>query len=210
MPVRTHLAYAYPRKARESLHGRVHLVVDNDLHAGRLHRRTGDALCKPRSGFWGLTDGEDDLCRGGITCTPCAARHERLVAIAVLEPHGGKVHGPRVALDAGHGGIVYVPEPTGTDVPMSPWMATLVEALEPPSFDIRSDGRTVWVDADTGFTVARFGMLGVDVHTPDTTACLDCTHGPTGPAEWDRFVASVHRHYGIVVPDEHRPAHCRK
>jgi hypothetical protein len=75
--------------------------------------------------------------------------------------------------------------------------------------DIRSDGRSVWIDLDTGFTVARFGMLGVDVHTPDTTACLDCTHGPTGPAEWDRFVASVHHHYGIVVPDKHRPRHCR-
>lgn len=80
----------------------------------------------------------------------------------------------------------------------------------PPEFDVRSDGRTVWVDAATGFTVARFGRLGVDVHTPDATACLDCTHGPTGPVEWDRFVASVRHHYGVVVSDEHRPDHCHE
>lgn len=79
-----------------------------------------------------------------------------------------------------------------------------------PEFDVRSDGRTVWVDAATGFTVARFGLMGVDVHTPDSTGCLDCTHGPTGPAEWDRFVASVHHHYGVVVSDEHRPDHCHE
>jgi hypothetical protein len=79
----------------------------------------------------------------------------------------------------------------------------------PPQFDIRSDGRTVWVDAATGYTVARFGPMGVDVHTPDSTGCLDCTHGPTGPAEWDRFVASVQAQYGVTVTDEHRPTHCR-
>jgi hypothetical protein len=83
---------------------------------------------------------------------------------------------------------------------------------DPPveQFDIRSDGRTVWVDSATGYTVARFGPMGVDVHTPDSTGCLDCTHGPTGPAEWDRFVASVHHHYGATVPDEHRPDHCHQ
>jgi hypothetical protein len=130
MSIHTHLAYAYPRKARESLHGRAHLVVDNDLHHGRLHRQTGDALCKPRSTFWGLTDGEDGLCGSGITCTPCRKRYQTLLCIGVLAPHGGKVHGPRVTLDPDHGGIVVVP--TGTDVPMSPWMADLVEALDPP------------------------------------------------------------------------------
>lgn len=75
----------------------------------------------------------------------------------------------------------------------------------PPEFDIRSDGRTVWVHSDTGHTVGRFGPMGVDVHTPDSTGCLDCTHGATGPREWDRFVTSMFTHYGVRVDDEHRP-----
>lgn len=95
--IHTHLAYAYPRKARENLHGRTHLVVDNDLHHGRLHRKVGDALCKPRSAFWGLTSGEPDLCGAGIDCIPCAERYGHLVAAGVLAPHASKVNGPSFA-----------------------------------------------------------------------------------------------------------------
>lgn len=72
-------------------------------------------------------------------------------------------------------------------------------------YDIQSDGRVVWVHSSAGHTVARFGANGIDVHTADSTACLDCTHGPTGLADWDRFVASVQEHYGVTVGPEHRP-----
>lgn len=70
--------------------------------------------------------------------------------------------------------------------------------------EIQSDGRTVWVHRD-GMTVGRFGRMGIDVHTADATACLDCTHGETGRADWEQFKGSMLRHHGISVADKHAP-----
>lgn len=54
-----HVLYAFnPRQGDRSI-ARYHAVLDQPLDAGRLHRAAGDALCKPRSKFWGLHEGND-------------------------------------------------------------------------------------------------------------------------------------------------------
>lgn len=45
---------AYHPMDTGTLAGGGHVVVQDDLHVGRLHRAKGDALCKPRGKFWGL------------------------------------------------------------------------------------------------------------------------------------------------------------
>lgn len=71
--------------------------------------------------------------------------------------------------------------------------------------EVASDGTTVWVHVG-GFTVARFGRMGIDVHTADATGCLHCTHEPTVSWEqWWAFVENVFAHHYIVVADAHRP-----
>ena len=68
-----------------------------------------------------------------------------------------------------------------------------------PEFQIQADNTTIWVHSVEGFTVARFGVHGIDVHTADATGCLDCSHGSTGPHEWLRFVVAMEAHYGLDV-----------
>lgn len=75
-----------------------------------------------------------------------------------------------------------------------------------PAFDIRSDGITVWVDNSRGFTIARFGTLGIDIHNADATGCLHCTHGHTTDEDWDIFKDKMLKHYNVVIGDEYKPA----
>jgi hypothetical protein len=49
-----HVAYAYSRREGANSLGNYHLVLDQPLSSGRLHRNTHDALCKPARRFWGL------------------------------------------------------------------------------------------------------------------------------------------------------------
>jgi hypothetical protein len=78
---------------------------------------------------------------------------------------------------------------------------------------VQSDGVTVWVhDATDGSCTGRFGRMGIDIHRPASEQealgqCLLCTHGPTGPAEWLRFVKAMKDIYGVTVSDRHRPRH---
>ena len=78
---------------------------------------------------------------------------------------------------------------------------------------VRSDGVTVWVhDASDGSCTGRFGRLGIDIHRPaleqtELGQCLLCTHGPTGIAEWIRFVDAMRNIYGVRISDRHRPIH---
>lgn len=74
---------------------------------------------------------------------------------------------------------------------------------------VRSDGTTVWVDAGP-YTVARFGRLGIDVHTADSSGCLHCTHEPTDSLEkWQEFVEAVMVHHYIDVTSDHMPNRVR-
>ncbi len=82
---------------------------------------------------------------------------------------------------------------------------------------VMSDGRTLWINGPNGESVARFTanpflkLAIVDVHADLETQrrtgdqCLDCEHGEPTQEIWERFKASVLKHYGIVVPEEHKP-----
>lgn len=69
--------YAYVWNQGPNSRARTHLVTDEALDHGRLRRAPGDALCKPRSKFWGLSSScasvpVDRLCRR------CVALAQRL------------------------------------------------------------------------------------------------------------------------------------
>jgi len=68
-----HIMYAYnPRQGARSK-ARYHVVLNQPLSAGRLHRKPGDALCKPREKFWGLAPGS----KSPVTCPDCLTLAER-------------------------------------------------------------------------------------------------------------------------------------
>jgi hypothetical protein len=78
--------------------------------------------------------------------------------------------------------------------------------------EVTTDGRTVWVNSGVdGSNIARFSRVGIDVHNTISaqketgTECLFCTHGPTGPEDWERFKDSVWAHYEINILDEFKP-----
>jgi hypothetical protein len=83
------------------------------------------------------------------------------------------------------------------------------KVIAPVEVQIMSDGVTVWVNGPSG-SLARFGAMGIDVHTADTTGCLYCTHGPTATEEqWRAFVDAVAEHHQVAVTNDHRPARIR-
>ncbi len=59
--------YAYTRREGDRGNGRYHAVIDSPITVGRFIRQKGDALCKPRREFWGLSKGGSDL----VDCPRC-------------------------------------------------------------------------------------------------------------------------------------------
>jgi hypothetical protein len=88
-PLPCHLEYAYTGNSAGLNHGRTHVVLDGPLKADQLVREPGDALCHPRSAFWGLSGENDTATSDHPTCTPCIQRSTRLVASGLLAPHNG-------------------------------------------------------------------------------------------------------------------------
>jgi hypothetical protein len=86
------------------------------------------------------------------------------------------------------------------------------QRLMQDEYQIESDGRTVWINHSSGYNMARFGVMGIDIHnSPDEQErtgqqCLSCTHGPTTAADWDRFVEAIEGFFGIEVGDQYRPS----
>ncbi len=78
-------------------------------------------------------------------------------------------------------------------------------------FEIVTDGSTVWVNADDGMSVGRFGRRGVDVHRDVAgqletgEQCLACIHGLPHAEGWEMFRSAIAEHYGIAVPEDFRP-----
>lgn len=78
-------------------------------------------------------------------------------------------------------------------------------------FELLSDGRTVWINADDGMSVGRFFRVGVDVHRDAAgqmetgEQCLACVHDLPPAEAWDVFVAAIEEHYGVRVPEAYRP-----
>jgi hypothetical protein len=81
---------------------------------------------------------------------------------------------------------------------------------------VETDGQTVWVNASDGSCVARFGVMGIDIHTSisaqmsGASQCLDCTHGKTSLKDWRTFQVGMRRHYSVGVDDQWMPARIRK
>lgn len=70
--------------------------------------------------------------------------------------------------------------------------------------------RAIWVNAETGECIGRFGVYGIDVHRrmvdQHLGECLDCTHGRVTPAEWTRFQESMLAHHGVDLSDVDMPS----
>lgn len=60
LPFRWHIARAYTPNESPSYGGADHIIVDKPVHIGRLRRKPGDALSRPRAKFWGLSDVEEN------------------------------------------------------------------------------------------------------------------------------------------------------
>lgn len=78
--------------------------------------------------------------------------------------------------------------------------------------EIKTDGRTVWVNGPAGGMLARLGPMGIDVHEVGRWSgdkhCVDCR--PCPPVDvWDAFVASVKRHHALEIPKSFRPGWCK-
>lgn len=78
MDVRAHVEHAYPPRPGAFTQGGDHIILDQELFVGRLHRKTQDALCKPARKFWGLDGGLRQLATAN--CKVCLARQDRLRA----------------------------------------------------------------------------------------------------------------------------------
>lgn len=80
--------------------------------------------------------------------------------------------------------------------------------------EITNDGRTVWVNCNTG-NIGRFSWNGIDVHRMFTeqaagmSECLACSHGETHLADWRRFQMLMREHYAVIVDDRHMPKFIR-
>lgn len=104
--------------------------------------------------------------------------------------------------------IAFIEKHTGIDWTEYTTGLTLLEAWEVEEGDestITTDGVTVWVTNLRGFTIGRFGRLGIDVHNADSTACLHCTHEPTDQEDWDIFVLAMLKHHGVKIAPKYRP-----
>lgn len=100
---------------------------------------------------------------------------------------------------------------------MRQWMrivkAAMLGEASKDRFELFSDGRTVWINASDGSSIARFGRMGIDIHTSSTDQmngapqCLACTHEKTDLFDWRRFQKLIKQHYDIDVNDSYMPKH---
>jgi hypothetical protein len=55
LPFPWHVEHAYTPRETAMYGGADHIVVDEEIRIGRLVRKPGDALSRPRAKFWGLS-----------------------------------------------------------------------------------------------------------------------------------------------------------
>lgn len=74
LPFAAHIEHPYtPRET--ALYGRAnHVVVEEEVRIGRIHRSSRDTLCRPREHFWGLYRGGEDHVPSCRRCTEIAER----------------------------------------------------------------------------------------------------------------------------------------
>lgn len=76
MPWYWHQEYAYSPRQGPNSRGRTHIVLDTAVQVGRMRRRCGDALCKPRDKFFGLSR-ECEPVPDEMVCPRCNELRER-------------------------------------------------------------------------------------------------------------------------------------
>lgn len=78
-------------------------------------------------------------------------------------------------------------------------------------YHVETDGVTVWVHSSQGFTVARFGRMGIDIHNDlkdqeqGKPKCLMCSHSPTTSKDWDNFIIHMKQFYGVTIDHKYKP-----
>ena len=70
---------------------------------------------------------------------------------------------------------------------------------------IKTDGRTVWINSNRGMCVGRFSAHADYEAQLQGTHCLDCCHGLPFDESWERFKTSMESHYLIAIGDEFKP-----
>lgn len=90
LPFAAHIAHAYTPRETALYGGADHVVVEEEVRVGRIHRVQGDALCKRRGRFWGLN-------RGGEDHVPSCRRCIEIAERAIAAPESAKTSpgGPR-------------------------------------------------------------------------------------------------------------------
>jgi len=75
-----------------------------------------------------------------------------------------------------------------------------------PLYEIRTDGRTVWINATDGL-IGRFSPLGIDVHANPGSHehCLDCRSVKQLVDPWAVFVLSMREHHNVVLGKSMQP-----
>jgi len=79
LPFPWHVEHAYTPRETAMYGGADHIVVDAEIRIGRLVRRPGDALSRPRAKFWGLSGVEDDRLPTSLADIKIAERIARQV-----------------------------------------------------------------------------------------------------------------------------------
>jgi hypothetical protein len=120
-PIDLVVAYAFSKREGDRSTGGYHWVTTTPLHAGRLHRQPGDALCKPRFKFWGLEHTRHSS--PDVTCTRGIEIHDRL----------GGYRPPRVA--------------TSSAVEAEADVMPAIEPYRAPEFDLADDVNAIAANA---------------------------------------------------------------
>jgi hypothetical protein len=87
LPFPAHIEHAYTPRETALYGGANHVVVEEEVRVGRIHRQARDALCKSRWSFWGLNRGGEDHVP---SCRRCIEIAERAIAdpTSVSRPEG--------------------------------------------------------------------------------------------------------------------------
>lgn len=73
------------------------------------------------------------------------------------------------------------------------------------SYQIETDGRTVWVNAP--LCIGRFCKLGGEV-VKNKRCCMSSLTKQTEP-NWQQWTKAMREVHGIDVPDKYRPEWCK-
>ena len=85
-----------------------------------------------------------------------------------------------------------------------------VALMKDTDYEVVEGIQAVWINANTGECIARFGVYGVDIHRRVSEQsyrgeCLDCRHGVTTLEDWKWFKERMLHHYNIDMTDREPP-----